>query len=57
MRKQKPRALLSFKLFLFFQCCHNMKYSRYEDSFVVPSWFDGLIHDFVDLFEVEESVA
>ena len=42
-----------FKLFVFFQCCRNMKYSRYQDSFFVHSWFDSL---FI-LFVVEESVA
>ena len=35
----KPRVLLSFKLFVFFQCCRNMKYSPFQDSFVVQSWF------------------
>ena len=42
-----------FKLFVFFQCFRNMKYSRYQDSFFVHSWFDSL---FI-LFVVEGSVA
>ena len=37
-----PRLLKNFKLFVFFQCCHNMKYSRYQDPFIVQSWFDDL---------------
>ena len=24
---------------MFFQCCHDIKYSRYKDSFSVQSWF------------------
>ena len=38
---------------VFFQCCRNMKYSRYQDSFFVHSWFDSL---FI-LFLVEGSIA
>lgn len=33
--------VMYFKL-LFFQCCHNVKYSRCQSPFVVQSWFDGL---------------
>ena len=36
------RVLKSFELFVFFQCCHNKKYSRYQYSFFVCSWFDCL---------------
>ena len=41
-----------FKLFVFFQCCRNKKYSRYQYS-LFSSWFDSLFISFV----VEESVA
>ena len=27
----KRCVILSFKLFVFFQCCHNMKYNCYQD--------------------------
>ena len=41
-RQVKRRVLLSFKLFVIFQYNHNIKYSRYQDYFVVQSWYDGL---------------
>ena len=48
-----PSCIKKFKLFVFFQCCLNKKYSHYQDPFFVHSWFDSL---FI-LFVVEESVA
>ena len=38
-KRLKPCVLLSFKHFVFFQCCRNMKYSPFQDSFVVQSKF------------------
>ena len=35
-------VLKGFKVFLFFQCCHNKKYSLYQDSYFVHNCFDGL---------------
>lgn len=43
-RQLTPRVLLFFKrcfLCSVRQCFHNIKYSCYQDSFVVQSWFCG----------------
>ena len=43
-RQLTPRVLLFFKRCILCsvrQCFHNIKYSCYQDSFVVQSWFCG----------------
>ena len=42
MQRLQVCLVNSFNAVVFFHCCHNMKYSRYVDSFVVENWFDGL---------------
>ena len=39
------KTLLTFQIFfIFFHCCHKMKYSCYQDSSNVKSWFVYLTH-------------